>query len=48
MELVFLLGVLLVLSIAAIRWGFDSRESTQSAQSAEAWLAARGYAWGSD
>jgi hypothetical protein len=42
MELLLSLAVLIVLGVAAVRWGHDSRDASQSD---EAILAARGYAW---
>jgi hypothetical protein len=44
MELLIVVLVLILFDVAALRWGFDSRESVNSA---EADLAARGYYWGS-
>jgi hypothetical protein len=44
MELLIVVVVLVLLDLAAMRWGYDSRESIDSA---EANLAARGYSWGS-
>ena len=45
MELLIVVVILVLFDIAAMRWGYDSRES---ACSAEAKLAARGYNWGSN
>jgi hypothetical protein len=43
MELIIVLLAIVLLDLAAIRWGHDSREC---APSAEEWLAMHGFAWG--
>ncbi|HYW90297.1 MAG TPA: hypothetical protein VFB50_21175, partial [Chloroflexota bacterium] len=43
MELLVMLVSVILLEIAAMLWGYDSRES---AQSAEKWFAAHGFRWG--
>jgi hypothetical protein len=42
MELLIALVALIAFSLAAARWGYDSREA---APSREAWFAAHGYTW---
>jgi hypothetical protein len=42
MELLVALVALIAFSLAAARWGYDTRES---APSREAWFAAHGYTW---
>jgi hypothetical protein len=44
MELLIVVLAIILFDLAALRWGYDSRESVNSA---EANLAARGYYWGS-